>query len=455
MPVLYTRNKPHKRRPNWRNILLTALCLALVGVSLTLLVRALPGWLRRDTSLSNSPSPAATPTPGANTPAAETPAAETPAAGTPAPEESPDEPTATPRRGSGTQSVTLGAVGDVLLHAHELQAASVEGGGYDFTNFFSRVAAYTSWQDFTLASLDATVGSGGYDADTAPAALLEALSGAGVDVVNLAGSRILSRDIAGAQETVAAAEAAGLRSVGAYASGADYVRPLILEKDDLRIAVLSYTESTLDSPEGAADTVKYLTETAFDNDMKQVKGDEIGVDFVVVFVRWDGDEAGLTDEQRDWAQVFADRGVDVVLGLHAGLPQTLTYVQGADGGRTLVAYGLGNFVGPTRSGGHDAGYVLSVTLSKNFDTGETSFDSVTYAPTWVLKYSSGGKYAFEILPTVDYGEGRYQNMSAADRTRVAAVSGEIEAALGADAGTLDDTARRMTDGVSTVVQEEE
>ena len=99
--------------------------------------------------------------------------------------------------------------------------------------------------------------------------------------------------------------------------------------------------------------------------------------------------------------------------------------------------------------------MLSVTLSKNFDTGETSFDSVTYAPTWVLKYSSGGKYAFEILPTVDYGEGRYQNMSAADRTRVAAVSGEIEAALGADAGTLDDTARRMTDGVSTVVQEEE
>ena len=120
-----------------------------------------------------------------------------------------------------------------------------------------------------------------------------------------------------------------------------------------------------------------------------------------------------------------------------------------------MAYGLGNFVGPTRSGGEDAGYVLSVTLTKNFDTGEESIDSVTYVPTWVLKYSAGGKYSFEVLSAVEYSERGYQNMSASDRTRVAAVPAEIQEALGADAGTLDETRREMVDGVSTVVQEEE
>ena len=37
----------------------------------------------------------------------------------------------------------------------------------------------------------------------------------------------------------------------------------------------------------------------------------------------------------------------------------------------------------------------------------------------------------------------------------ATVPAEIQEALGADAGTLDETRREMVDGVSTVVQEEE
>ncbi|MGI5884521.1 MAG: hypothetical protein ACOX83_06075, partial [Candidatus Spyradocola sp.] len=89
-----------------------------------------------------------------------------------------------------------------------------------------------------------------------------------------------------------------------------------------------------------------------------------------------------------------------------------------------------------------------------FDSCETSIDSVTYAPTWVLKYSASGKYSFEVLSAVEYSGLRYQNMSANDRTRVAAVPAEIQKALGADAGTMDETVREMVDGVSTVVQEE-
>lgn len=221
-------------------------------------------------------------------------------------------------------------------------------------------------------------------------------------MLNLAGAHILDRDIAGAQQTVQAVRDAGLHGVGAYDSGSEYVTPLILTKDDLRIAVLSYTESTLQTPEGAADTVKYLNETTFDNDMKQVEADAAGVDFVVVCVRWDGEEDVLTDSQKNWAQVFADRGVDVVLGTHASLPQTLTYVQGRDGGRTLVAYGLGNFVGPTRSGGEDAGCILSVTLTKNFDTGEESIDSVTYVPTGCSSTRRAASTHSEVLSAVEY-----------------------------------------------------
>ncbi len=68
-------------------------------------------------------------------------------------------------------------------------------------------------------------------------------------------------------------------------------------------------------PDGATDTVKYLTEATFDNDLKQIRADETGIDFIIVCVQWSGDSAELTDSQKAWAQTFADNDVDVVLGL--------------------------------------------------------------------------------------------------------------------------------------------
>lgn len=444
MPVLYTRNKPHKRKPNWRNILLTALCVVLLGGSATLLAKSVPVWLKRapGTSPSSAPSPTAqtaTPAPSA----------------TPAPTASPSqEPSATPARGSGKQSVTIGAVGDMLMHEQELQAARA-GDSYDFTNFFSRIKPYLTWQDIVVGNLETTVGTSGYSATVAPAQLLSALKDSGFDVLTLAGEHILDSDVLGAQATVKAVEDAGLAYAGAYRTGADYIKPLILAKDDLRIALLNYTESTFKNPDGAADTVKYLTETTFDNDMKQIKADPDGVDFIIVCVSWgQADESALTDAQKQWAQIFADAGVDVVLGTHAHLPQTLTYVQGKDGGKTLVAYGLGNFLGPVRSGGKDAGLILNFTLTKDFDAGTKAIEEVSYTPTWVLKYSSEGKYAFEIMSSVEYSTKRYQNMSQADRNRVKAVQKEIEQALGTGAGKVDTNIREMKDGVSAIVEQE-
>ena len=451
VPVLYTRNKPHKRKPNWRNILLTALCVVLLASSVTLLVKSIPAWTDRgdDTQLSSSPTPPAETLSPSQTPAA-----------SPDPTASPEaeetaEPSPTPQRGSGVQTITIGAVGDIAMHAHELQAAK-SGDGYDFTAFFSRVQPYLSWQDAVIGNLETTIAQDKFDATRSPAQLLDGLKAAGVDVLTLANEHILDADIAGAQATVGAVKDAGLTPVGAYTSGADYIAPVILTKDDLRIAVLNYTETTDNTPEGASDTVKYLTEAAFDNDMKQVQADETGIDFVIVCVHWGTeDDKALTDSQKAWAQTFADAGVDAVLGTGTHYLQELTYVQGASGKRTLVAYGLGNFLSGARTDGRDAGAILSFTLKKDFDSGETAIEDVTYAPTWVLKYSSEGKYSFEIMSAVEYSQKKYQNMSLTDRDRIKKVQAEVEAALGTGAGKVDTSIRTMTDGVSTVVQPEE
>lgn len=447
MPVLYTRNKPHKKKPNWKNILLTAFCLVLVVCSVTLLVKAVPSW-NSGTQLNKS---SASPAPSQ---AVETPVpSESPSpTETPAPSES-VEPSAepTPARGSGVQSITFGAVGSIMMHAHELQAAKTEN-SYDFGSFFARVQPYLSWQDVTLGTLETTIASDKFDETRAPAQLLTAMKNNGFDLVSLASAQILDSDIAGAQATVQAVKEAELLSTGAYASGSDYVKPLIIEKDDLRIAVLSYTEKTDKLPDGATDTVKYLTEATFDNDLKQIRADETGIDFIIVCVQWSGDSAELTDSQKSWAQTFADNDVDVVLGTCAHRQQSLTYVQGKDGNRTLVAYSLGSFLDAYRNNGRDAAVILNFKLTKDFDKDEKNVEEVTYTPIWELKYSSEGKYAFEMMNSIEYSSKKYQNMSLADRDRIKLIRKEIETAMGTGAGQTDINIRTMTDGVSTIVE---
>lgn len=451
--MLYTRNKPHKRKPNWKNILLTALCIALASASITLLVKSLPAWTGGGSSTRLDNSPTASPSAPAASPS------QTPET-TPTPEieqEPSVEPTETPapKRGSGVQSITIGAVGEIAMHEHELQAAK-SGDSYDFTEFFSRIQPYISWQDVTIGNLETIIAQDGFDAVRSPSQLLTGLEQAGMDVLTLANEHILDSDISGAQSTVTAIQEAGMTSVGAYTSGSDFVTPVILQKDDLRIAVLNYTESTEKNPDGASDTVKYLTEAAFDNDMKQVQADETGVDFVIVCVHWGTeDEQALSDSQKSWAQKFADAGVDVVLGSGTHLVQEMSYVQGADGNTTLVAYGLGNFLSGARQGGKDAGVIVNFTLTKDFDADTKSIDEVTYIPTWVLKYSSQGKYSFEIMSSVEYSQKKYQNMSLTDRDRVKQVQSEIEKALGSGVGKTDTAIRTMTDGVSTIVDPQE
>lgn len=445
--MLYTRNKPHKKKPNWKNILLTAFCLVLVVCSVTLLVKAVPSW-NSGTQLNKS---SASPAPSQ---AVETPVpSESPSpTETPVPSES-VEPSAepTPARGSGVQSITFGAVGSIMMHAHELQAAKTRN-SYDFGSFFARVQPYLSWQDVTLGTLETTIASDKFDETRAPAQLLTAMKNNGFDLVSLASAQILDSDIAGAQATVQAVKEAELLSTGAYASGSDYVKPLIIEKDDLRIAVLSYTEKTDKLPDGATDTVKYLTEATFDNDLKQIRADETGIDFIIVCVQWSGDSAELTDSQKAWAQTFADNDVDVVLGTCAHRQQSLTYVQGKDGNRTLVAYSLGSFLDAYRNNGRDAAVILNFKLTKDFDKDEKNVEEVTYTPIWELKYSSEGKYAFEMMNSIEYSSKKYQNMSLADRDRIKLIRKEIETAMGTGAGQADINIRTMTDGVSTVVE---
>ena len=69
-------------------------------------------------------------------------------------------------------------------------------------------------------------------------------------------------------------------------------------------------------------------------------------DVVIVSAHWGVDSSrNVTDEQRTFAKLFADLGVDAVIGHHSHIVHPIEWIEGKDGNKMLCAYSLGNFIG--------------------------------------------------------------------------------------------------------------
>ncbi len=164
---------------------------------------------------------------------------------------------------------------------------------------------------------------------------------AGFDIISCATNHALDQGTAGIDRTISLFEEAGVLCAGVQHSTDEAYRPYeILEQNGIRCAVFSYTQTTngLRVPEETPHVLHTLDDEA------QVRQDLLqgaeAADLCLVYVHWGTEYAAEPDEsQRCWAQVFADCGVDVVIGTHPHVLQPVEWV-----GDTLVYYSLGNFI---------------------------------------------------------------------------------------------------------------
>ena len=68
-------------------------------------------------------------------------------------------------------------------------------------------------------------------------------------------------------------------------------------------------------------------------------------DFVIVFVHWGTENSEETDDfQKEWAQLFLERKVDVVIGTHPHVLQPYEVLTDDNGHSMLIYYSLGNYI---------------------------------------------------------------------------------------------------------------
>ncbi len=294
--------------------------------------------------------------------------------------------------------VHFAAAGD--LNVTEKVVAS---GGliYDYTRAFLDVMPLLAEADLAALNFEGCASGSDYGADCAPPQLLSALRTAGVDILQLANSRTLTRGFAGMQATLQSVKNAGLTPSGVFADSSDFRQSggfTLHNVKGVKIALVSFTKGMdgMALPAGSEDCVNLLY-TDYSSSYKKVNTDGITQvlknaraakpDLVIAMVHW-GSEYNDThsDSQEKIKKLLLEQGVDAVIGTHPHYVQSLEFDEAAG---TLVAWSLGDFFGDGERSGTEYSVVLDLEITKDNRTGETKITGYTANPIFTAPDSQG------------------------------------------------------------------
>ncbi|MPZ99378.1 MAG: hypothetical protein GEU80_08595 [Dehalococcoidia bacterium] len=236
------------------------------------------------------------------------------------------------------RSVTLAAVGDLMLD-RDVEALMLEhGAGYPFERVLPLLEA-----DLLVGNLEGTFTERWegldkfYTFNTAPE-LADGLALAGFDGVSLANNHATDYGVEGLRDTLETLEAADVGVFGAGAGRDSAEAPLLLEANGLTVALLGFSD--IDETIFADDASMGVAKAEVEAIGERVEQARSQADFVVVMLH-----AGTeyvrepTSRQRELARSAIDAGAGVVVGHHPHVVQP--WERYRDG---IILYSLGNFV---------------------------------------------------------------------------------------------------------------
>lgn len=313
-------------------------------------------------------------------------------------EKAPPENDITPDHEEGQTTVEqtrFAAIGDVIIYSSMLHDAKTADGSYDFHHMLTDVTPYFAKADLLMANQESMIGGpelglSDYPMFNSPFEIADALNSAGVDVVNIANNHTLDRNKRAHEAIMNATDywnELGIPYTGAYRSEEDANELRVVDKDGISFAFLGYTYGTngIPLPPDKPWIVNLLDEEKIVADIREAK--EVA-DVVVINYHFGNEyERMPNDSQKKWAQLAADEGAHIVIGHHSHVLQPFAWLDRADGGKTFVAYSLGNFLAAQDGVYKDLGGLIYVTVEKRTEDGQTDIKLLEpeFLPTWQHK----------------------------------------------------------------------
>lgn len=293
-----------------------------------------------------------------------------------------------------TTVIHLAAAGDL-----NITEAVVNSGGSDFeyTSTLLDVAHLLADADITALNLEGNLFGTPYGTDrSAPQTLAQALSDAGVDMVQLANSYSIYKGMDGLAATINGIRTAGMEPLGVYANaqeakaGKGYT---IRSVQGIKIAFVAFTKG-MDSmalPAGSERCVNLLY-TDYATTYQEVDTEGITAvldnvakekpDITVAMLHW-GSEYNdtVSESQNEICTLLQSKGVDAIIGTHSHYVQKMVYDEAAG---TFVAYSLGDFLGDAQRAGSEYSVILDLEITKDNASGDTRITGYSYTPIFTV-----------------------------------------------------------------------
>jgi Bacterial capsule synthesis protein PGA_cap len=284
--------------------------------------------------------------------------------------------------------ITFAAAGDVIPHQPVVQSAAAQNqraaethtesssepqesapsqtpaagnhGGWDF--LFANVADVFRKADFGFVNLETPVapshsrGSKPFQFD-APINLLQALKFNGVKIVSFANNHVFDQGYAGFGETQDRLREQGLLFTGAGSTAEAAWKPVILEKNGIKVGWLGMTRwlNGGRNPEKEGDPHvaffpypgEALGATGFDESavLDAIKAARTQCDLLVISIHWGVEYATAPNAKDiDIAHDMLEAGASAVIGHHPHVLQPIETYLTHDERNTVIVYSLGNFI---------------------------------------------------------------------------------------------------------------
>ena len=176
----------------------------------------------------------------------------------------------------------------------------------------------------------------------------------------------------------------------------DSLHPLIIEKGNVKVALLNYTYGTNGRTAPPPMVVNLIDKEVMASDIKKAR--ELKADVIIACMHW-GDEYLNTPPKRikEMTNWLLAQGVDHIIGHHPHVIQPIEIKRDTISPKKhAVAYSLGNIVSNMRKRHTDGGILLRMRLRRILNY--TRLSSLQYLLTWITPTNSNGTRDFTILP---------------------------------------------------------
>ena len=313
------------------------------------------------------------------------------------PSTNPSQPTAPSSPAQPATQIQLVFGGDLVADEKALSAGEVSG-RYDFSPVFMDIAPVLA------AANGAALNFEGISAGSAAhKSLLQAVSNAGVDFVQMANSYTVSQGILGLEATLQDIRDAGMIPVGAYGDEQQAQREqgfTLCNIGGVKVALVGYTKGFdgLRLPEGNewcvnllytdyASTYQQVAEDAIKETLKNIQNQN--PDLVVAMLHWGSAYNDIISaSQKKLEELMLENGVDVIIGTHSHYVQQIKYDPEAG---TVVAYSLGDLFSGGEKSGSQYSVLLQLQITKDHTTGQTRITGCDYVPIYTLTPERDGE----------------------------------------------------------------